>query len=433
MSFDPQAVELNDSIRSSNPYVFDLLSDRGKSIYFPKKGILSQSAEAKSKKINATIGTALEDNGTPMVLNSLSSLVDLQDNEFFSYAPSPGRPEIRKAWKEMLFKKNPLLKGKNVSLPLVTSALTHGLSMAGYLFVNENDTIISPDLYWENYDLVFNLAYRGKIDIFPTFVNNERFNTAGLREKLLNGSIGKKIVILNFPNNPTGYTVTKEEAVEIKEILLESAKKGNNVVVLIDDAYFGLVFEDGILSESIFGLLADAHERILAIKLDGPTKEDYVWGFRVGFMTFGTALNSPELYSALESKLAGAIRGNISNSSNVGQMLLLSAYSNAGYDNEKLVKFEILKRRYEKIRNILNSHPEYNDVFVPLPYNSGYFMCVKVLSGNAERVRKILLDKYDTGVIAQGSILRIAFSSIPINMIEQLFENLNNAAKEAVN
>jgi len=430
MAFDPQAIELNDSIRSSNPYVFDLLSDRGKAIYFPKKGILSQSAEAKSKKINATIGTALEDNGSPMVLNSLSSLVDLKDNEFFSYAPSPGRPEIRKAWKDMLFKKNPLLKGKNISLPLVTSALTHGLSMAGYLFVNEKDTLLIPDLYWENYDLVFNLAYGGIIDTFPTFINNERFDTAGLREKLLNGSIGKKIVLLNFPNNPTGYTVTKDEAVEIKNILVEAAKIGNNIVVLIDDAYFGLVFENGILSESIFGLLADAHERILAVKLDGPTKEDYVWGFRVGFITFGTAMNNPALYSALESKLAGAIRGNISNSSNVGQMLLLSAYSNAGYDNEKSVKFEILKRRYEKIRNIFDEHPEYNNLFVPLPYNSGYFMCVKILSGEAEKVRKILLDKYDTGVIAQGSILRIAFSSIPINMIEQLFDNLNNAAKE---
>jgi hypothetical protein len=33
--------------------------------------------------------------------------------------------------------------------------------------------------------------------------------------------------------------------------------------------------------------LCDAHPNILAVKLDGPTKEDYVWGFRVGFLTFG--------------------------------------------------------------------------------------------------------------------------------------------------
>ena len=49
----------------------------------------------------------------------------------------------------MLFEKNPSLCGKNIGLPVVTSALTHGLSMAGYMFVNENDSIIISDLFWE--------------------------------------------------------------------------------------------------------------------------------------------------------------------------------------------------------------------------------------------------------------------------------------------
>lgn len=431
MSFDPQALELNETIRSANPNVYDLLSDRGKAIFFPKRGILSQSKEAKGKKINATIGTALEDNGKPMALDTLSQMVKLE-SESFSYAPSPGRPEIRTAWKEMLYKKNPSLAGKSISQPMVSCALTHGLSMAGYLFINPGDVIISPDLYWENYDLVFNLAYGGIIETFPTFVKNKGFNVEALRSKLLQGPVGKKVVILNFPNNPTGYTITNEEAVKIREIFVEAAEKGNRIVVLIDDAYFGLVFEKGILKESIFSFLSDAHERILAVKLDGPTKEDYVWGFRVGFMTFGIASGTATLYGALESKLAGAIRGNISNASNLSQMLLISAYSHPGYDSEKVAKYEILKRRYEKIKNVFTLHPEYKEVFEPLPFNSGYFMCVKLLEADGEAVRKVLLDKYSTGVIAQGPILRIAFSSTPLDVIETLFDNVYNAALECV-
>lgn len=432
MSFDLQAQELNETIHSINPHVFDLLSDKGKAIFFPKRGILSQTEQAKGKKINATIGTALEDNGTPMVLDSLYSLLNLKGKEAFAYAPSYGRAEIRKSWKDFLIKKNPSLAGKSFGSPVVSSALTHGLSMAGYLFVNRNDKIISPDLYWENYDLVFGHAFGGELDTFSTFVDNSRFNVEGLEEKLLGTPVGKKIVILNFPNNPTGYTITCDEAQQIKDVLVLAAQAGNNILVLIDDAYFGLVYENGIMKESIFTLLADAHERILAVKLDGPTKEDYVWGFRVGFTTFGTALSSPAMYSALEAKLAGAIRGNISNSSNVGQTLLINAYNNASYDEEKLQKASILKRRYQKIREIFDNHPEYAKYFYPLPFNSGYFMCIKLVKGDTEAVRKELLDNFDTGLVALGPVLRIAFSATPFDMLETLFDNIYKAAQNCI-
>jgi aspartate/methionine/tyrosine aminotransferase len=431
MSMNPQARELNAAIRSENPRVLELLSERGKSIYFPKRGILSQSAEAKGAAINATIGTALEDDGSPMALGPLRSLVNMGSTECFNYAPSPGRPEIRKLWKEMLARKNPLMAGQPTSLPVVTSALTHGLSMAGYLFVNDGDAVITPDLYWENYELVFGNAYGGRLVTFPMFTKDNRFNTAGLSSRLREGKPGKRIVLLNFPNNPTGYTVTEAEAREVRNALVASADAGNTVLVIVDDAYFGLVFEKGILQESMFGLLAGAHERILAVKLDGPTKEDYVWGFRVGFMTFGVARGSDALYGALEAKLAGAIRGSISNSSNLGQTMLLAAYRDADYEKERAVKYGVLRRRYEKMRDLFAARPEYRRLFRPLPFNSGYFLCIRTVSRIAEPVRRLLLEKYGTGVIAPGDdIIRIAFSSTPYAMIEKMLDNIDQAAKE---
>ena len=430
MAIDPQAKELNEAIKSATPHVFAMLSEKGRNIFFPKKGILAQTAEATGKEINATIGTALEDNGSPMCLESLARQIHLQGRQIFAYAPSFGRPEIRSIWKEMLFKKNPSLKGAAISLPIVTSALTHGLSMAGYLFADEGSKIIIPDLYWENYDLVFSSAYGAVLEPFPMF-KGDGFNVDGLEKRIMAKGKGKKIVLLNFPNNPTGYTVTIDEAHRIKDALLKAAEAGNDLVVLIDDAYFGLVFEDNIIKESLFALLANAHERILAVKFDGPTKEDYVWGFRVGFVTFGCGRNSPQMYSALEAKLAGAIRGSISNASNIGQSLLLSAYADAHYDEEKNSKYAVLKSRFEKIRLILSSHPEYADVFTALPFNSGYFMCVRLKRGDADAVRQTLLKKYSTGIIAFGDLIRIAFSSTPNELLERLMGNIYWAGKEA--
>ena len=431
MQIDPQAAELNEVIRSVNPHVLDLLSGRGKKIFFPKQGILSQSAEARGSAINATIGIALEDDGSPMALSSLQSLINLPDKNCFNYAPSAGRPEIRKIWKEMLGRKNPGLAGQSISLPVVTSALTHGLSMCGYLFVDEDDAVIMPDLHWENYELVFGNSYGAEVATYPIFTETGTYNIDGLRSRLLEGRPGKRIVLLNFPNNPTGYTVTTDEAARIRELLLEAAQAGNTIAVIVDDAYFGLIFEPGILRESMFGMVCNLHERILAIKLDGATKEDFVWGFRLGFVTFGCARNSSGFYNALEAKLAGAIRGTISNSSNLSQSLLLEAYTNRNYETEKAEKFAVLKRRYEKLRALFLARPEYRDYFEPLPFNSGYFMCIRMVKGEAEGVRKLLIRKYTTGVIAQGDCLRLAFSAAPLDLIEAMLDNIYQAAREA--
>ncbi len=429
MQLNPQAEELNEIIKDKSKIVYDLLSKKGKAIFFPAKGILAQSADAKGKKINATIGAAIEDDGSPMRLKSIEKEVNMDPKLIFPYAPSFGRADLRKKWKEMIYEKNPSLKAE-ISLPIVTNALTHGLSMLGYLFMDEGEKIISPNLFWGNYKLIFINGYGAEINTFETF-KNDGFNSDGLKEKL--GEEGeKKIVLLNFPNNPTGYTPTSEEVKKIVEIIKESAEAGKKILVICDDAYFGLVYEGGVEEESIFAYLADLHENILAVKIDGATKEDYVWGFRVGFISYSIKNGSKELYSALESKTSGAVRGNISNDSNLSQSLVFNAFSSATYKNEKKEKYGLLKSRYDEVKKVLEENKNYEEFFKALPYNSGYFMCIKVKEGiDAEKVRHILLEKYDTGIIAMAPIIRIAFSAVAKKDVGELFENIYNACKEA--
>ena len=221
-TLNPQAEELNRIIKAQSPTVYELLSKRGKAIYFPKKGILAQGQAAKDKEINATIGTACEDDGKPMVLPSVAKHIDLPAKDIFPYAPSEGLKVLRDQWKHLMIGKNPSITGKEFSTPVVTCGVTHALSIVGYMFTDENDEIIMADLYWENYDLVFTSAYGAELKFF-NFFKNKKFDIESFRKTVNAKTIGKKIILLNFPNNPSGYTPTKEAAKEIINILIEAA------------------------------------------------------------------------------------------------------------------------------------------------------------------------------------------------------------------
>jgi aspartate/methionine/tyrosine aminotransferase len=429
---DPQAVSLNTQIQKENNSVYEMLSNRGKAIFFPKKGILAQTAEAKGKEINATIGVALEEDLTPMCLKPIAKLIKkLSHEDIFSYASSFGKQELREKWKNLILEKNPSVNSE-ISMPVVTSALTHGLSLAGYLFVNPKDKIILPNLYWENYDLVFSNTYGAELDRFNMFFDGS-FDIESMKEKLNVLGVGKKILLLNFPNNPTGYTPSYDEVEDITEAIKDSAEKGNKIVVIIDDAYFGLVYEKNIFKESIFSKLAGLHENVLAVKLDAATKEDYVWGLRIGFITFSIKNGGKNLYAALENKTAGAVRATISNASNLSQSLVLKGIQHRKYNKEKQKKYDILKTRYEEAKKAV-SDPRYKEVFMPLPFNSGYFMCIRLNEGiDAEKVRQLLLNKYSAGVIVFGNTVRVAFSSLKKKQIPLLFQNIYESCSEIRN
>jgi aspartate/methionine/tyrosine aminotransferase len=426
---NPQAEELNQIIRQKSPALYEMLSERGKNIFFPKKGILGQTAEAKGTRINATIGAAIEDDGTPMRLETIASKINLDPSLVFPYAPSFGRPDLRARWKEMIYEKSPSLGKTEISLPVVTNALTHGISMAGYLFADAGDEVIVPDLFWGNYTLTLTNGCGANMVKFNLFKNG-KFDLEAFEAKLNEGSPGKRILVLNFPNNPTGYTPSQKEIDGIVEVIGEAAENGNKIVCIIDDAYFGLIYEEGIAQESIFAPLANLHENVLALKLDGSTKEDYVWGFRVGFMTFAIKGGDAELYSALESKTAGAIRGNISNAANISQSLMFAAYSSPEYAAQKKMKFEIMKKRFEAVKEALKEE-KYKKYFRALPYNSGYFMCVKLAEGlDSEQIRQLLINKYSIGTISLNGILRIAFSAVSASDIREMFEGIYKACEE---
>jgi len=358
---------------------------------------------------------------------------ELTPTEALSYAPATGQPALRKKWRELLLKKNPSLKGKSFSMPIVTNGVTHALGLVGDLFLNPTSVVLLPDKFWENYELLFAARCQAQMMLYPLFNEEGGFNVEALRQALAT-RIGspRTIVILNFPNNPTGYSITKAEADEIVGALVEAAENGVNLVVVTDDAYFGLFYDEDVLPESLFARLAGAHERLLAIKVDGPTKEQFVWGLRTGMLTFSAraAMSDEALYGALEQKVGGAIRSAISNCSQPAQSVLGKALASEEIETEQAEKRAILEARAKEARRLANS-PEFADVWEPYPFNAGYFMCFRLKRGQAEAYRKHLLEKHHIGVIADGeSDIRVAFSSVDLEDLPELYQTMAAAARE---
>ena len=431
----PLATELNQIIRAENLYVYEMLSEVGKNLFFPR-GILSQSAEAKQKahRFNATIGMATE-NGRTMFLPSVMRMIkDIEPEEALTYAPSFGIPALRELWKKEIYEKNPSLNGKQISLPVVTNALTHGLSVVSDMWVDPGNIIILPDKMWGNYNMIFSIRRGARIVQYSFFNDSNGFNieafTKCVDEQAKEQQ--KLIVILNFPNNPTGYTITPDEGRAIVDTLIKVADNGTNIVTVTDDAYFGLFYDENALKESIFSQICGAHPRIMAIKIDGATKENFVWGLRVGFITYGASItnNGKGFYEALEKKTAGAVRGSISNASHLSQTIILKSMQSHEYKREKKEKSDILQQRAKELKNIL-SDSKYQSAWDVYPFNSGYFMCIRVKGVDAETLRVHLLEKYGIGLIALGAHdLRIAFSCIEKDNLRELFDTILQGIKD---
>ena len=420
---NPIATELNEQVRAASPAVFALLSKLGKRIYLPK-GILSQTAEANTKahRFNATRAIAqdfsqhADDLMHLPVSRELVPTLPLEG--IYGYAPVLGQPELREAWKTHLFKENPSLAETALSLPIVTSGMTHGFSLLAELFVDSGDTLILPDKIWGNYRLIFQTKAGADLQTYPFFNATRAFNTHGFREILTDTTSEKLLVLLNFPHNPTGYAINRTEAQRIVDAIVARADAGCHILVMIDDAYAGLWYDASVMHGSLFGLLVGCHPNVVPVKIDGATKEEYAWGLRVAFISFGLGEVAMQ---PLEQKFSGLIRANTSGASQVSQTLILEAMKAPDYAKQKQRNYEILEARALKVKAVA-SDPKYAELWEVYPSHAGYFTCLNLKSGNAETVRQRLLEEHGIGTISLGETeLRVAYSCLEESDVEIVF------------
>ena len=447
---------------------YDAFSDLGKRIFLPE-GIFYWSARAKKEAdIDGTIGSAFGfekdfiDGGSsdwlPCYLKDIKNYTKLSVKEIVPYAPIGGIVNIREIWKKWIVTKSSYddkkekdkidKLNKYISLPLITAGVTNGIYSCCALFLNPGEFIISPNKRWENYDTIINRYIGARIKSFE-FFKNKKLNIEGLKDAIdeVAKVQDKILLILNFPNNPTGYNPTLEESKELISLLRKSQKSlGKPIIVLVDDAYEPYVYSNNVLNRSLFYDLHQLEENIIPIKLDGITKELLLYSGRIGFVTLGLkskwVKNDEELEklkNELNNKLEGINRSTISNCNIFYQSLTEKLFKEVGTD--KIVETRnkiknLLKARYEKINAELS---KIDDPHISIDPNSGGFFLFINLDPNKFKATELadhLLKKYKVGVIPFEDIdenvngIRIAYCSIDLGKITEFKNRIHQALKD---
>lgn len=385
-------------LEAEYPAAARLLSPLGRRAELPL-GIPQQSAQAVGCERQATIGQITAGSGLPLTLPALSShFADLDPKATFLYAPTAGIRALREAWKERMN-----LPG--TSLPVVTNGMSHGLSIVADLFSSPEHPIVLAQPYWDNYETIWQMRNGAELLDFPFFGADRRFNLAGMSDRL-DSLRGPATLLLNFPNNPTGYAPTHAEA---EAIVARIHAHPHPLAVLCDDAYAGLYFSDACYGKSLFGALAAGadRDRLLVCKVDGATKELVFFGGRVGFLTFSA---EGAVGEALVEKASAVLRGTISSVNAPAQAAVLAALQDPNLVGQQEEVFGVLQRRYTALSAALVA-----EGVDALPFNSGCFAMVQLRPDqDPQDVRMRLIREQSTGVIAvpSANALRVAFCSI---------------------
>jgi aspartate/methionine/tyrosine aminotransferase len=441
------------------------LSDLGKRIFLPD-GIFYWAGRAKKEaELIGTIGSAFgfekdfidggSEDWVPCYLKDFKEFSSLDVKSIVPYAPIGGVSDVRQTWKQWIAKKSKYIEKEKlkqvetaISKPIVTQGITNGIFMTCLFLLNPGESIISPNKRWGNYDNIINKNIGANIKSFEFFTRG-KLNVQGLEEAIqeLAKEQDKIIIILNFPNNPTGYCPTKEEVKQILEVLKKSQELIKlPFVVIVDDAYEPYVYSDKVVDRSIFYDLLELEGDIIPIKLDGISKELLAYGGRVGFVTYGLKrhwVDSDEdfetLKSELNNKLEGMNRSSISNTNHFYQAVTQKMFTEKGMDRiieaREKVK-QLLKKRYDLINKEL-SKIDSPDVSVD-PNAGGFFLFVNI---NPEKIKASefadhLLKKYKVGVIPIEKLnnningIRIAYCSIDIEKIPEFIQRIKLALND---
>ncbi len=138
--------------------------------------------------------------------------------------------------------------------------------------LDKNDVVLLPAPYWVTYIEAIKLA-EAKVKILKTSLKNSYKITP---EQLKNAITPKtKMLVLNSPNNPGGFSYTPQELIALADVL-----KGTDVVVLSDEIYEKLIYGDTKFI-SFAAISKDAYERTLTI--NGFSKTYAMTGWRLGY------------------------------------------------------------------------------------------------------------------------------------------------------
>lgn len=187
------------------------------------------------------------------------------------YTNVDGMVELKKAIQDKFKRENQLDYALNeIIVSIGGKQVIYNLFMAT---LNEGDEVIIPAPYWVSYPDIVNLSC-GK----SVFINCSIEDDFKMSPKMLEEAITDKTkwVIINSPSNPTGACYTKQELIDIADVI----RKYPNIYVMSDDIYEHIIF-DNFKFTTFAQIAPDLKDRIFTV--NGVSKSYSMTGFRIGY------------------------------------------------------------------------------------------------------------------------------------------------------
>ncbi|MBI3314939.1 MAG: pyridoxal phosphate-dependent aminotransferase [Candidatus Omnitrophica bacterium] len=186
------------------------------------------------------------------------------------YTPSTGTQELREAIAAKFLKDNQLvLKPGQI---VVSCGAKHSIFNLIQVLVDDGDEVLFPSPYWVSYPEMVKAA-GGRSVIIPTDASTAFKITPALLNKYL--SPRTRVLILNYPSNPTGIMYGRAELEAIAAVCV--ARK---IYVISDEIYEKLVYDTNEFV-SIASLNKEIFERTITV--NGVSKAYAMTGWRIGY------------------------------------------------------------------------------------------------------------------------------------------------------
>jgi len=245
--------------------VRDFISSRACAI--PPSGIRKFFDIAENLEDVISLGVGEPDFSTPWSICEPSIYAIEQGRT--SYTSNKGMPQLRQALAEELKSLYGLEYDFHDEI-IITTGVSEGLDIAVRAVVDAGDEVLVAEPSYVSYAPCVTLAGGTPVPVPCTAADGYKVTPDLLLEWLTPKT---KALILNFPNNPTGATMTRSDYEGIADVLTD-----HDILLISDEVYSELTYEQKHCSPAS---LAGLRER--TITLNGFSKAYAMTGWRIGY------------------------------------------------------------------------------------------------------------------------------------------------------
>lgn len=391
-------------------------------------GALAKKAKEKDDSvINATIGMLYDEAGKLITFESVDKvLMQLSAEEKYAYSSTPGNADYHEALKQWIFREyyEELLSTMHCSV-MATPGGSGAISNTFSNYLNQGDMVLLPEYMWGNYK---QFAYEN----FATFTTYKMFKDQAFnledvaaKIKMLKERQGRVVLVINDPcHNPTGYTMSKEEWIQLVAIINESSKDGTPFVLLYDMAYIDYDARGFQATRENIRLFQQFGPTVVTILAFSGSKTLALYGLRIGaqIALCKDKMAVEEFFQA--NKFSS--RAKWSTATNLGMNLIskiiLTPELRTSFEKElDDARHMLVQRANAFLENAQKAG------LVTLPFNCGFFITIPC--DNSEVVYERLVGQ-GIHIIPLGNVLRVTIAAISLSDCILLPEKIAAAMKK---